>query len=434
MRDLALLRWLGWWAGLALWSAVAVARADAVAGETVVRDAGDLAETTTAPAETVPAPVEEAIPIDEAQEAALLREAGDGFAIKRTPHFVVAHDVPQALSDDLTQRLERTYSAIYRFCGHSRIDTHRPSRRLEVLFFNDRPDFDGFAATIGFPPENTYGVYNEPTNRSAFFNVATDPGMIELQQGVAAARANLEQMNQVLREIRGRRTVVEVEFADGRRVQFTRSQAAAEITSTRHRLARIEQRRENLIQYVNRSIIQHEIAHQVLHNAGVHVRGAKNPKWVVEGLAMMFETQPGAEGAGIAGVNQMRLQDFREAVAGGVPSAGLGPDHFLEAVAAGRLVPLERLLTDSSLFTERGEHGTADYALAWSLMHYLHRTRGEMLAAYLRELGQRRPGVPVSSADELALFERHFGPPDESLTRRWSSFILGLAVRSTSYR
>ncbi len=383
---------------------------------------------------SIAAAAEEPIPIDEQQEAALLELAGEGAVIKRTTHFVVAHDVASALSDDLTQRLERTYAAVYRFCEQSKIEAHRPPGRLEVLYFNDRSDFDRFAATIGFPAENTYGVYNEPTNRSAFFNVATDPGMVELQAGVAAARANLERMTGVLRQIRDRRTVVEVEFADGQRVRFTRTEAASELAATRRRLASIEQRRENLVQHVNRSIIQHEIAHQVLHNAGVHVRGASNPKWVVEGLAMMFETPPGAEGAGIAGVNQMRLQDFREAVAGGTPSAGLGPDHFLEAVAAGRLVNPQRLLTDSRLFTGRGERGTADYALAWSLMHYLHRTRGEALAAYLRELGRRRPGGRVSWEEELRLFEDHFGPPDEPFMRRWSGFILGLAVRSTGYR
>jgi len=370
------------------------------------------------------------LPVDEAREQALLRAAGEGFSIKRTRHFAIAYDTPRELADQLTARLERTYAAVYRFCELAGIDAHRPEHRLEAIFFNDRSRFDLYAVRLSFPSQGTYGVYHDPTNRSAFFNVGNDPQMLRLHANVAQAQQGLDRMLRAIKDIRGRRTMVDVQFADGRQLRMTKAQAEKEIKSTRHELKELDGERIAYTTYINRTVVQHETAHQVLHNAGVHVRGADNPKWVVEGLATLFETPPGAGGAGIGKVNDLRLRDFRRAIAGGAPLRSSSPNDFLEAIKAGRIVHPRRLVSEPELFGARGLRATRHYATAWALTHYLHRTRGKQLGAYLRSASTRRPGEQFTPAQELALFERHFGPIDETFLRRWSGYMLKLGFRS----
>lgn len=369
---------------------------------------------------------EKSMAVDGAQESALLRWAGPEARIHRTAHFVVAHDVSPALVEELSNRLERTYAAVYRFCEIIKFPAHRPDRRLEVLFFHQRSAYDAYAQTIRFSSEGTYGVYNERSNRSAFFNAATDPVMVEVSNTLLGARANLDALTEQVRNIRDRTSIVEIVYPDGRSERLTPAQAADKVASDRATLARLEQRRRNLIAHVNRTVIQHETAHQVLHNAGVHRRGAKNPRWVVEGLALLFETPPSQDGSGFSGVNYLRLQDFREAIRGQKTASQLSAEDLKQAIADGRLVEPQRLIGDQNLFDRRGTDGAVDYALAWSLIHYLHRARGADLARYLHKLSERPPKRMYTAAEEVAVFEECFGPLDARFLRRWGSYVLSL--------
>ena len=265
------------------------------------------------PAELRGAPT--TLPADEAREQTLLRAAGFGFSIKRTGHFIIAYNTDESLADDLTTRLERTYQCVYHFCELAGIDVRRPEHRLEAIFFNDRRSYDRYADRISFSSQGTYGVYHDPTNRSAFFNVVNDPQMLRLHANVAAAQQSLDQLLRAVKNIRGRHSVINVQFADGRRMQMTRVQAEKEIKATQQELKELDGKRNAYTSHINCTVVQHETAHQVLHNAGIHIRGAANPKWVVEGLATLFETPPGGGGSGIGKVNDLRLRDFRSAIA-----------------------------------------------------------------------------------------------------------------------
>jgi len=374
----------------------------------------------------------ETLPIDANQEADLLRVAGPGFSLKRTAHFVIAYDTEGSLVDGLTGRLEQTYHMVYRFCEMKGIAVRRPDRRLEVLFFDRRGAYDRYGASIGFRSAGSYGVYFESTNRSAFFNVANDPELIQLQAAVAAARRNIDDLVETMNRIRGNQVRLEIQFPDGRRIAGTKAQVKKELTarigSTREELDDLDGRCKTYSDRINRTVIQHETAHQVLYNAGVHVRGASNPKWVVEGLACLFETPPGPTGTAFAAINQLRLHDFRSAVAGGSEKRRLTWRDYDRAVAAGRLVLPQRLITEPRLFAGRGGAGAAHYAATWALTHFLQRAHGDQLAAYLKEASSRAPGADPTPAQELALFEKHFGPMDQVFLRRFSGYILRLGV------
>jgi hypothetical protein len=318
--------------------------------------------------------------------------------------------------------------SIFRFCEQEHIAARRPDHRLEVIFFKDRAGYDRYATAIHFPSQGTYGVYHEPSNRSAFFNIESEPQMRQIAANVLDARRNLDDLNKAIKDIRDRRTILELEYSDGRRQKMTRREAEKEINETRRKLQELQSRQTSYVNRINRTVIQHETAHQVLYNTGLHVRGGSNPIWLVEGLACLFETPPGRSGTGLGAVDQLRLQDFRDAVAGTAAARRLTADDYLNAIAAGRIVSPRELITNPALLHEPGPDRATHYAATWALTMYLQRAHGQKLADYLQALSRRQPGQPVTAEEELALFERHFGPPDETFVRRLGGFILNLPL------
>lgn len=370
------------------------------------------------------------LPIDEAQEARLLRIAGDGFRIRRTAHFVIAYNVPYPVVVSLSGRLERTYRSVTGFCERSGFSIEPLSRRLEVIFFDKWAEYARYGRRADFDPAGSYGFYHGLTNRSAFFNVENAPELIRLQASIQAARDSADRMEDAVKSMPGN-LPVNVVFSDGRRVRMSKAQAAEQIESTRRDLRTLDKQRENYSERINRTVVQHEVAHQVLYNNGVHVRGAINPRWLVEGLACMFETPPGPGGGGLGAVNQDRLRDFREIVLGDTGRSVINVDLYLKAVAAGRMTSVEDLVRRPELFMNLREGGANHYAATWALLHYLHRVHNSSLSDYLRAVATRRPGQRFTPEEEWQLFEQHFGPVDDNFLRRFSGYILRLPCRAS---
>ncbi|UCD30056.1 MAG: DUF1570 domain-containing protein [Planctomycetota bacterium] len=371
------------------------------------------------------------IPINQAQENALLRATGPEFEIKRTPHFLIAFDTERSLVNDLVSRLEYTYHAVYRFCKACKINARQPNHRLEVIFFNNREKYDRYSAGLAFASAGTYGMYYEPTNRSAFFNAINGPQMTTLYAGIITYQDRLNMLLKYLKNIKNNHTPMEIEFNNGRCVLMTKKQVEKEIASAQQSLKTLDKKRKVYSEHINQTVIQHETAHQVLFNAGIHIRGAENPIWLVEGLACLFETPPSATGTGFAVINQQRLKDFRSAVAGSSSKHSLKSNDFLEALRHSRITPLQDLITNPHLLNREGQSGATQYALAWALTHYLHRVKTKQFAAYLQDFRSRKSDTRLRPADQLALFEKHFGPIDKTFQKRWGNYILGLKVRST---
>lgn len=357
------------------------------------------------------------------EEKNLLRMVGDGAILLRTPHFIVAHNSEAKVVGELINRLEHTYHSIYRFCEATDIPSTQSEQPLEVLFFEQRQAYDRYCVGIRFPPAGTYGVYYEPTNRSAFFNVATDPQVITLGHGIVIAQRGINELARMSGQMQDLRTPVRITWADGSQEVLTAAQLGRRIGNARSELRALESRRRAYIDNINQTVVQHEIAHQTLFNAGVHIRGVQNPKWLVEGLACMFETPPSSKGIGIGALNQMRLDDFRKAV-GGEESRRLAADDLLTAISDGRMIDPLRLVSDSDVFVQNGEAAATCYALTWALTHYLSRTQRGKLGAFIRELRAREPGQAFTDTEELELFEKHFGTIDETWLRRFGGYIL----------
>ncbi len=128
--------------------------------------------------------------------------------------------------------------------------------------------------------------------------------------------------------------------------------------------------------------IVHEATHQTAYNVGVHRRFAEQPKWLVEGLAMMFEMPGMREAWSIHTrsdrINRGRLEDFR---------------RRLEKRPHDALL---RLVTSDQTFRT---DPVGAYAEAWLLSFYLYETRPQKYSEYLARVAAR-PAFSLYPASE----------------------------------
>lgn len=149
--------------------------------------------------------------------------------------------------------------------------------------------------------------------------------------------------------------------------------------------------------------VAHEGTHQVLQNIGVQPRMAQWPAWLVEGLAELASASRTRAGrwAGFGKINPYHMatmQDLQDGLATQTPFQKL-PRDWLDGEPNRSLV--EYIVT-------RDELQPTDYALAWSLTHYLNRRQPRRFLAYLRQMSRMTPFEPHSSAEHLASFRQAF--------------------------
>jgi hypothetical protein len=144
----------------------------------------------------------------------------------------------------------------------------------------------------------------------------------------------------------------------------------------------------------NIATVIHEATHQIAFNSGMHTRYADNPLWLVEGMAMYFETPDLTSKSGwktAGAVNDLRLGQFEE-------------------FAAGRRKPdsLATLVSSDGRFTDADQMADA-YAEAWALSHFLIRAKKEAYVKYLTTLAAKPRLVWNTPEERLKEFRAAFG-------------------------
>ncbi len=152
--------------------------------------------------------------------------------------------------------------------------------------------------------------------------------------------------------------------------------------------------------------VVHEATHQTAYNVGVHQRRADQPQWLVEGLAMMFETPGMREAWSIQSrdsrINRERIDRFREYLA-------RRPDDALL-----RMVASDRLFKTATLDA---------YAEAWVLSFYLFETRSQDYSSYLARVASRPPFSSYSAKRRVADFVHAFGSELQVLDNQMLRFV-----------
>lgn len=164
---------------------------------------------------------------------------------------------------------------------------------------------------------------------------------------------------------------------------------------------------QNLDWSENASTIIHEATHQMAYNTGIHRRFAATPRWLVEGLATMFE----AKGVWNAQydrtredrINRERLDSFHE-------------------YAAKRRQPgsLATMLTLDDAFRSDPEGA---YAQAWALTFYLSETQPRLYAEYLKRTADREMFSDYAPAERLADFQAIFGNDLKMIESRFLRYM-----------
>jgi hypothetical protein len=167
--------------------------------------------------------------------------------------------------------------------------------------------------------------------------------------------------------------------------------------------------------------VAHEGVHQVLCNIGVQPRLSHWPLWLVEGMAeYCASTKTNKKGirtwAGLGGINSLNMATLRE-LDDPLSMEFSGGHSQAFAVArqksAGRT---ETLVTETHLTP-------TDYALAWSLTHYLARTRCVDFVKYLKHLNQLPPLEPRSPEQQLADFRKFFGDDLAKIDKKVDKYV-----------
>ncbi len=342
-----------------------------------------------------------AAPPREAQQSMrdrLLAIAGDGFQIRETDHFAIAYDAPYETLRPMTGRLEGIYDAVWRFCQGMHLHVKPIRDPLAVLLFNTFEEFKAYSESVGVQADAMAGFYLHQTNVATFYNTAGNPSLRRVGSWIANAQ---EQFLHVGGD-RGRRQAL-----------------MQEITM-------LQAQRSGIIKTYNRFVIQHEAAHQILFNLGVHVRHGDNPTWLVEGIACHFEVPQTAADGIPRRVNHMRLGDFRDALEVAAGTTRITNEHHLASRKGGRFVPISRLVGDPDVFAMAGDKVAFRYAQAWALVYYLHQKHREGFSTYLKQLRKRKPGIAVQPEQLVKEFVSAFGRPDFDFERDWIGYMLKL--------
>lgn len=153
-----------------------------------------------------------------------------------------------------------------------------------------------------------------------------------------------------------------------------------------------------------RDTLVHEATHQIAFNMGLHTRIGENPRWVVEGLAMIFErNQDGSNGRGS---ERQRINAERY-------------EWFMQRTRQD-VVPLEKFLATDRTFST----ATLDaYAQAWALTFYLSERRAGDFAKYLQVIQKHDPFEDYTGEMRVADFQAAFGKDIDWLQVEWLRFM-----------
>jgi len=162
-----------------------------------------------------------------------------------------------------------------------------------------------------------------------------------------------------------------------------------------------------------RKTLIHETIHQLAFNSGLHSRMAGNPRWVVEGLAVVMET--GALESAVANGAQDRINRNRL-------------DHFLQYRQTRRQGTIAEYISgDERLYISQP---LDFYSEAWALTFYLSEQRRPEYLQYLKRLAARSPlQEPPTPEERIEEFQSVFGKDLKWVEVQFQRFIDGLEPR-----
>jgi hypothetical protein len=155
-----------------------------------------------------------------------------------------------------------------------------------------------------------------------------------------------------------------------------------------------------------RSTLIHEATHQLAYNTNLHSRIGDHPRWMSEGLAMLFEED-----------------SRRDDSLGRDPTARLNRSRYIWFMNYRQNRRPKKSLRDFISSDTLFETSALDaYAEAWALSFYLVETRRSDYRRYLQMVAARNPQAPYTPEERLADFQTAFGKDVEYLEGQYLQF------------
>ncbi|MFK7819682.1 MAG: DUF1570 domain-containing protein [Planctomycetaceae bacterium] len=281
--------------------------------------------------------------------AKLREELGKGFVVQTTQHYIVC--TPKGSKKNYAGVFENVYKAFHYQFRRRQFHLQKNEFPLVAIVFPGFQDFAKYAAKDGVRASpGLLGYYHRMSNRVAVYE--------------SSRRATLD------RPLRTGQLQRPLEADDN---VYRDTGSGADLEST----------------------ITHETIHQVSFNTGIHPRLGHAPRWIIEGLAMTFES-PGflatsGNARGSSRLNRDRLVWFK-----GYSQTNRPRKSLKAFVESGRMFQTAAL--DA-------------YSQSWALTFFFmdQPARAYKFGRYIRAMNQRELTAGYTAKDRLADFENAFG-------------------------
>ena len=158
--------------------------------------------------------------------------------------------------------------------------------------------------------------------------------------------------------------------------------------------------------------IIHEATHQTAFNTGIHNRFGPVPRWISEGLAMMFEA-PGINNNRFYSQESKRVNRERLIALKYYYKKGEVENRWID------------LISDDNLFRE---NPPLAYAMSWGLTFYLAEKHPQQYIKFLKNDAKRGQFEAYGKTDRRRDFAKHFGKKLDNLEARIEKYIADLDV------
>ena len=323
-------------------------------------------------------------------DEALLARLGDDFRAFKTNYFNVYYNTSRSFARKRALLLGRLYRAYRSTFKKINVPLHHPDAKLTVVLFDDHADFGRYTGLDA--SAQLAGLYMTDRNQAVFFDTNTDPQYL----------ATKRQMTQAARDLAQFRQEVQALESETQRRRYMEMIAQKE-----QELATYGRKLENTLDTENVSTVIHEAAHALSFNLGPFSLEANNipPRWLAEGVAMLFETPREGRWKGAARFNPRRYV------------------AYARALENGTLPPLRRLLTqDDGFFSPNAE---TTYGVTWALTFFLYHVREPQFKALVENVAKTctLPPDQVSKARLIRDFENAMGKPVAEVEEEWHRYM-----------
>lgn len=290
----------------------------------------------------------------------LLDEFGDGFSTKTSEQHAFVYDCSDGYAEWCIRLFENLSEGFERYAKSHSIELNDRAEPMVVVIFATKADFMRYASKETPNADQVAAYYNMETNRVVLYDLSQT-------EGTYAAST------------RRRREYLETkEFLSRPNAEF------------------------------NVATIVHEATHQIAFNRGLFQRTGPFALWTVEGLSLLFETPNGKASQGGWGYrsnfpkNERQLAFFEYFMKRSIPKDLLRD-----------LIRQEKFMNDIQ----------GSYSTSWALFYYMHKKRPKALAAYMKEIANRPPGIDYAPEERVEDFEKFFGDNWEKLTESLLRFV-----------